>query len=168
MKWPNERNPSEMVAFYGDPVLHSSINPEWERENIVDLVPPYAMRYSWGPPVTRLRFHRKCRDAFGEALLAIQKLYGTQKDIEAHRMHLTGGSLTVRLKRGSSRSWSTHSFGAALDIDPQRNPYPSKWRPGGIPIEAARAFQKCGLIWRGANGDNDPMHFQAAERGPRR
>lgn len=164
MPWPNERKAAELIEFYGDPVLHSSINPEWERENIVDLVPPYAMRYSWGPPVTKLRFHKKCRDAFGEALLAVKKLYATQSAIEAHRMHLTGGSLMVRLQRGSTNVWSMHSFGAALDIDPQHNPFPSKWRPGFIPLEAARAFQVCGLIWRGANGDHDPMHFQAVNR----
>jgi hypothetical protein len=162
--WPNEHDMKDVIAFYGDPVLHSSINPQWERDNVVDLVPPYPMRYSWGPPVAKLRFHRKCRDAFGEALLAIRRLYGTQQDIEAHRLHLTGGSLTVRLKRGSHTAWSIHSFGAALDIDPQHNPFPAKWRPGFIPLEAAQAFQKCGLIWRGANGDVDCMHFQAAAR----
>ncbi|WP_363346133.1 M15 family metallopeptidase [Methylocystis echinoides] len=164
MHWPNERHIEELIEFYGDPILHSSVNPSWERDNIVDLVPPYAMRYSWGPPVTKLRFHRRCRDAFGDALLAIKRLYGTQKDIEAHRLHLTGGSLMVRLMRGSTKSWSIHSYGAALDIDPERNPFRSKWRPGFIPLEAARAFQDCGLIWRGANGDCDPMHFQAAAR----
>ena len=52
----------------------------------------------------------------------------------------------------------------ALDIDPQHNPFPAKWRPGFIPLEAAQAFEKCGLIWRGANGDVDCMHFQAAAR----
>ncbi|QGM96333.1 M15 family metallopeptidase [Methylocystis parvus] len=165
MKWPNERKPQELISFYGDPVLHSSIDPTWERDNIVELIPPYAMRYSWGPPAPKLRFHKKCRDAFGEALLSIKKLYGAQKDIEAHRLHLTGGSLMVRLKRGSSKSWSTHSFGAALDIDPQHNPFRSKWRPGFIPLEAAKCFQDAGLIWRGANGDTDPMHFQAVSRG---
>jgi hypothetical protein len=164
MQWPNEHKAGELIAFYGDPVLHSSINPKWEHDNIVDLNPPYAMRYSWGPPVARLRFHRKCRDAFGEALLAIKKLYGTQADIEAHRLHLTGGSLMVRLMRGSNSSWSTHSFGAALDIDPEHNPFRRKWRPGFIPIEAAHAFEACGLVWRGANGDVDPMHFQAVAR----
>lgn len=164
MQWPNEQSPAELIDFYGDPVLHSSINTAWERDNIVDLIPPFAMRYSWGPPVTALRFHKKCRDAFGDALLAVKKLYGTQSEIEAHRLHLTGGSLMVRLKRGSTKSWSTHSFGAALDIDPQHNPFRSKWRPGFIPLEAARAFEDCGLIWRGANGDCDPMHFQAVSR----
>lgn len=164
MQWPNERSEAELIAFYGDPVLHGSIDPQWERANIVDLVPPYDMRYSWGPPVKRLRFHRKCRDAFGDALVAVKRLYGTQKDIEAHRLHLTGGSLMVRLKRGSGQSWSTHSYGAALDIDPQHNPFRSKWRPGFIPLEAARCFQHAGLIWRGADGDTDPMHFQAVRR----
>jgi hypothetical protein len=164
MIWPNEHDTRELVTFYGDPVLHSSVNPKWERDNIVDLIPPYPMRYSWGPPVTRLRFHRKCKDAFGEALRAIQKLYGSQKEIEAHRLHLTGGSLMVRLKRGSHSSWSIHSYGAALDVDPQHNPFPAKWRPGFIPLEAAHAFETCGLVWRGANGDVDSMHFQAASR----
>lgn len=164
MHWPNERKQAELIDFYGDPVLHSSVNPQWERDNIVDLIPPYEMRYSWGPPAKKLRFHKKCRDAFGEALLAVKALYGTQADIEAHRLHLTGGSLMVRMKRGSSSSWSTHSFGAALDIDPQHNPFRSKWRPGFIPLDAAKCFQDAGLIWRGANGDTDPMHFQAVAR----
>ncbi len=162
--WPRERNVAELIAFYGAPVRHGAADPAFERDNIVDLVPPYAMRFSWGPPATTLKFHKKCRDAFGEAFLAVKKLYGTQKNIEAHRLHLTGGSFVVRLKRGSRQSWSMHAYGAAVDIDPQNNPFPSKWRPGGVPLEAAQCFQKCGLIWRGAEGDDDPMHFQAALR----
>lgn len=163
MNWPHESNVAELDEFYGNPILQGHENPHWELANVAKLVPPYPMKFSWGAPVEYLRFHKKCRDAFGEALLAIKKLYGTQADIEAHRMHLTGGSLMVRLKRGSSHEWSIHSWGAALDIDPQHNPFPAEWRPGFIPLEAAACFEKCGLIWRGANGDDDPMHFQAVE-----
>jgi len=164
MTWPNER---ACAMFYGDPSgSNGSANPKWEAANIVDLVPPYDMQFSWGPKCARLRFHRKCRDAFGEALLEVKKLYGTQRNIEAYRMHLTGGSFMFRLMRGSGSRLSVHAYGAALDIDPQHNPFPHTWRPfpTGMPREAAACFEKVGLIWRGANGDVDAMHFQAATR----
>ena len=161
--WPSER---ACAMFYGSPVIPGTdqANPRWVADNIVDLVPPYDMRFSWGPKVTKLRFHRKCRDAFGEALLGVKRLYGTQADIEAHRMHLTGGSFMVRLMRGSSRTLSIHSYGAAIDIDPEHNPFPRLWTPAMMPREAAACFEKAGLIWRGAGRDIDPMHFQAATR----
>ncbi len=162
--WPHER---ACPVFYGEPMIGDAANPAWERANLVDLIPPYAMRFSWGPKVERLRFHRKCRDAFGEALLAVLKLYGSQTDIEAHNLHLTGGSYMPRLMRGSATAISIHAFGAALDLDPQHNPFRRRWKPppaGFIPREAAACFEEVGLIWRGAHGDIDPMHFQAAAR----
>ena len=66
---------------------------------------------------------------------------------------LTGGDLMVRLMRGSNHLWSVHSWGAAIDLDPQHNPFPAKWRPGFLPKEAAACFEKQGLVWRGANGE---------------
>ena len=161
---PHESNIPELNEFFGNPAgAHNGADPTWQAANLVPLTPPYPMKFSWGPPVAHLLFHRKVKDAFGEALLEIKKLYGTQADIEQHRMHLTGGSFMFRLMRGSATKLSIHSWGAALDIDPQHNPFPARWRPGFIPQEAAAVFQKCGLIWRGANGDDDPMHFQAVE-----
>ncbi len=164
MNWPHESNVQQLDEFYGNP--HGDDGQAsglWTSQNVVALIPPYQMQFSWGPKVGVLRFHRKCRDAFGEALLEIKKLYGTQADIKAHRLHLTGGSFMYRLMRGSATKMSIHSWAAALDIDPQHNPFPARWRPGFIPAEAAACFQKCGLIWRGANGDDDPMHFQAVD-----
>lgn len=164
MLWPHESNVHELDEFYGNPHGNDGhANPAWASENVVRLAPPYEMKFSWGPKCEALLFHKKCRDAFGEALLEVKKLYGTQADIEAHRLHLTGGSFMYRLMRGSSTRLSIHSWAAAIDIDPQHNPFPHRWRPGFIPAEAAACFEKCGLIWRGANGDDDPMHFQAVE-----
>ncbi len=168
MNWPHESNVRDLDDFFGDPHgANGHASAEWIAANVVPLVPPYDMKFSWGPKVGHLLFHKKCRDAFGEALLEIKKLYGSQADIEAHRMHLTGGSFMYRLMRGSSTKMSIHSWAAAIDIDPQHNPFPARWRPGFIPAEAAACFQKCSLIWRGANGDDDPMHFQAVEHSYR-
>lgn len=164
--WPTE-NKKAMDAFYGDPDGgHGGANPKWEAANVVELVPPYEMRFSWGPKVEKLRFHKRCRDAFGEALLEVKKLYGAQKDIEALHLHLTGGSFIYRLMRGSATQKSTHAWAAALDIDPQHNPFKRKWRKnaGFVPLEFAACFKKQGLFWRGDNGDIDPMHFQAVTR----
>ena len=164
MQLPHESNVEEINECYGNPHGgNGNADPKWFAENVVSLIPPYDMNFSWGPKVEHLQLHKKCRDMFGEALLGIKKLYGTQADINAHRLNLTGGAFMYRLMRGSSSKMSIHSWACALDIDPQHNPFPAKWRPGFIPAEAAAVFQKCGLIWRGANGDDDPMHFQAVE-----
>jgi hypothetical protein len=165
MTWPHERSLDEMNAFYGDPRgSNGNVNPAWYSRNIVALRPPYEMQFSWGGKCDHLLVHSKCRDAFAEALNEIKAIYKTQAEIERHRMHLTGGAFCFRLMRGSSSKLSIHSWGAALDMDPVHNPFPAKWRPGMIPLEAAACFQKCGLVWRGANGDDDCMHFQASIR----
>lgn len=163
MNWPHETDFNALCAFYGNPIIGARENPKWAANNVVHVKPVYPMRYSWGPPVEELRFHKKVAQLFLEGFREVQKLYGTQADIEAHRLHLTGGDLMVRLMRGSNHLWSVHSWGAAIDLDPQHNPFPAKWRPGFLPKEAAACFEKQGLVWRGANGDVDCMHIQGAE-----
>ena len=154
MNWPHKSSIDELNEFYGDPRGgHNGASPNWQAQNLVQLVPPYDMKFSWGPKVEHLLFHRKCRDAFGEALLAIRKLYGARPN-RGDRMHLTGGSFMFRLMRGSSSKLSIDrggrpSISIRSTIRSRRNGVPASFRRSG------ERFQKCGLIWRGANGDDD-------------
>lgn len=164
MPWPHE-DIVALNAFYGDPRGHSGHpSPAWEQANLVWITPPYRMEYSGGGQMKRLRVHKKCADAFMAALQGIKDHYGSQEAIEVARMHLTGGTYVYRLQRGGSRL-SVHSWGCAIDMDPQHNPFPHKWRKGMLPVEAALIFERAGFTWRGRNGDIDPMHFQLARRG---
>jgi hypothetical protein len=166
LNWPHE-DVAALNAFYGDPRGRSGeANPLWEAANLVQWTPPYPLFYSDGhhSPMNHLRIHRKCvgafQAAFGDALAALGHDY-----IVAHSLDITGGTFCYRLQRGGSRL-SVHSWGCAIDIDPARNPFPRRWRAGRgmLDLRFAEILQKRGFIWRGANGDNDPMHLQLARR----
>lgn len=85
---------------------------------------------------------------------------------------------------GGDRAWSEHSYGTAVDINPDRNPYVSRtgrieppfgepWvdrslrEPGMIHADhlAVRAFREIGWRWGGSwRGTKDYMHFSASGR----
>lgn len=162
--WPNEHNPFEMNNFYGNCNGGGVVDQNWYARNMVKVIPPFQMVYSGGGLIHSLMFHRKCAAEFAEALQNIKNFYGSQEAIEAARAHITGGSFCFRLMRGSHSKLSVHSWGAAIDIDPARNPFPAQWRPGMISKNTVKCFTDAGLVWRGANGDDDCMHFQAVRR----
>jgi hypothetical protein len=166
LNWPHE-DVAALNAFYGDPRgRNGEANPLWEVANLVQWTPPYPMFYSDGchRPMNHLRIHRKCVDAFqaafSDALASLGHDY-----IAAHSLDVTGGAFCYRLQRGGSRL-SVHSWGCAIDIDPAHNPFPRRWAAGRGMLDRkfAEIFQKRGFIWRGADGDNDPMHLQLARR----
>ena len=154
-----------MNAVYGrSDIGHGHEDPRWYAQNIVDRVPPYAMKFSWGPHCEKLKVHRLIHDPLMESLQAVFKLLGSQAGVEHYNMHLTGGAFMFRLMRGSSDKLSIHSWGAAIDIDPVHNPFPHKWAAGRgmLRMDVVQLFEKNGAHWRGKNGDDDPMHFQWA------
>ena len=85
---------------------------------------------------------------------------------------------------GGGRRWSEHSFGTAVDINPDQNPYVSRtgrieppfgapWvdrtleHPGMIHAThvAVRAFREIGWRWGGSwEGTKDYMHFSSSGR----
>jgi hypothetical protein len=165
MSWPHE-DVASLNAFYGDPRgPNGKENPTWAAKNLVSWAPPYPMFYSDGQrtPLRHLRFHKKCVEAFDAAFKDVLATLG-QAYISAHRLDISGGSYCYRVERGGSRL-SVHSWGAAIDMDPNHNPFPAKWTGGQmIDIKFADILRKHGLCWRGQNGDVDAMHFQAVAR----
>ena len=159
--WPRQ-SAAEMNAFYGNPDAdHNGVpDPTWEAANIVKLVPPYRMVLAWAPdqPVKAIRIHRKCTDSLARILGGIVDHYGTQKAIEAARMHLFGGAYNFRLKRGGS-TLSNHSWGSAIDLDPAGNPFGGKVT---MPRAVVDLFAAEGWVWGGPWNTADGMHFQAA------
>lgn len=93
----------------------------------------------------------------------------------------SGGFVCRPIRRGSS--WSAHSYGLAIDINPFQNPYrrgdfvlperasayldrdrvrPGMIRPGGVVV---RAFADIGWFWGGRwETPRDYMHFSATNR----
>lgn len=153
-KWPNQSY-EEMVKFYG-PV----------GENQTMLILPYPMYLAWEPEtmVRKMSCHEKCADSLANILEEVLDVYGL-KEIKRLRLDQFGGCLNVRKMRGGS-SWSIHSWGAAVDLDPDNNQL--KWgkdkasfaRPEYKPFWKAVANE--GWVSLGKSKNYDWMHFQAA------
>jgi hypothetical protein len=162
--WPQE-DVAALNAFYGDPRgPNGQPCAAWESANLALWAPPYPLFYSDGKmtPMLHLRVHKRAlatfNAAFADVLAQLDHDY-----IAAHRLNVTGGTYCYRLERGGSRL-SVHSWGAAIDMDPGHNPFPAAWSgaKGMIDAKFAAILQAHGFCWRGAPGDNDPMHFQTA------
>ena len=162
--WPKQ---SAMSAFYGNPDTNHDGMPDaaWEAANLISIKSPYRMVLAWDPSrtVSTIRVHKKCADSLLRVLTAIKAHYGTQEEIDAARMHLYGGCYNFRLMRGGS-SLSIHSWGAAIDLDPERNGLGVTYNPakGMMPQAVIDAFAAEGWVWGGKWSRPDGMHFQAA------
>lgn len=152
--WPRQ-NYSSMVNYYG-PV----------GKNQTSLILPYPMVLAWDldRKVTKMTCHSKVKDSLETILKNVLGHYGLEK-IKQLRLDRFGGCLNVRKMRGGS-SWSIHSWGAAIDLDPDRN----RLRWGRDKAYFARSeyepFWKIveaeGWTSLGRKRNYDWMHFQAA------
>jgi hypothetical protein len=162
VQWPHEDN-AALNAFYGNPRGNHAdeASAGWEAANLIRWVPVFPMFYSDGEhtPLKTMRIHKKCFNAFEAAFKDVLATLGHDY-IVAHRLNISGGTYCFRLQRGGSRL-SVHAWGCAIDMDPGHNPFPHKWT-GGAMIDAkfADILTRHGFCWRGAHGDDDPMHFQ--------
>lgn len=97
-------------------------------------------------------------------LQAVAGLYSAQER-KTIGLDLFGGSLNVRKMRGGS-AYSMHSWGIAIDFDPERNQL--KWgkdrarlaQPDAVPFWLE--WEREGWLSLGRARDFDHMHVQAA------
>ncbi len=149
--WPKQ-DFSSMVAYYGN-----------VGENQTKLVLPYPMCLAWDTTrtVTRITCHAKVHDSLEETLSDILALYGSIEEISKARMNLFGGCLNVRKVRGGS-NWSIHSWGTAIDLDPNHNTMNMHRMQAAMPKEVIAIFENAGWVSMGNSRNYDFMHFQAA------
>lgn len=155
-QWPTE---AEVPAFYGE---------RGANQTLLDL--PYPMRLAWDKDqkVERISIHKKCADSARRALERVAVAYSPEQRVDLG-FDLFGGCLNVRLKRGSRTQWSMHSWGIAIDFDPERNQL--RWNH----TSARLAQRDCVPFWQawedegwagwislGRARDYDWMHVQAA------
>jgi hypothetical protein len=153
-KWPKQ-DFNSMVNFYG---------PVGENQTKLDL--PYPLRLAWAPAtqLNRITCHQKVAKSLYTIFEKTKAAYG-EKDISLLKLDLFGGCLNVRRMRGG-RAWSIHSWGAAVDLDPDNNQL--KWGKD----RATFAKQEYNEFWKivesegwvslGRARNYDWMHFQAA------
>ena len=88
---------------------------------LVTLTLPYPMRLAWDTDetVTRMRCHKLVAAKFEAVFKELLETYGLAR-IKELGIDLFGGCFNFRKMRGGS-SWSKHSWGIAIDLDPARN-----------------------------------------------
>ena len=157
---------AEMNAFYGKHQLRADGTPtrEWCEKHLTSIQLPYPMRLAWdiNEVVTKMKCHKKVADDLHSILSQIYATYGTLEAVKAARMDLFGGCYNYRLVRAGTQL-STHSWGAAIDLDPEYNFLGRKYdeSKGMMPQPVVKIFQAHGWEWGGLWKRGDAMHFQA-------
>lgn len=152
--------------------------PMWPRQNAMDafygpkgtgqtmLMLPYQMRIAWdlSSHISKFSCHSKVSENLHRIFARTLDHYGID-EIKRLRLDLFGGCLNVRKMRGGS-AWSIHSWGCAVDIDPDHNPLNAHRAQATLddpPYDAFWSFvYDEGAIGLGRERDYDWMHFQFA------
>lgn len=150
----------ELIAKYGKPNVTG-------KGYLETIILPYPMRLAWDPDteVTRMSCHKLVKGKFLDVFTDLQKTYGLEK-IKELGIDLFGGCFNFRKMRGGS-DWSRHSWGVAIDLDPERNLLKESHktarfaRPEYKPM--IDIFYKHGFVSLGVEKDYDWMHFEIKE-----
>jgi hypothetical protein len=143
--WPASDDVS-MTRFYGR---------AGDESNLVNLpVNTLGVAYN-GLPVSSIRCHERIADAL---LRVIQEIAaGPHAAILARY----AGCYNHRAMRNGSRP-SKHAWGAAIDLDPDRNGLHTSWpETATMPLAVAEAFAREGFQGLGWLIGRDAMHFEA-------
>src|SRR6267142_4923140 len=149
-QWPHDDTKSK-IAFFGKPGT-----------NLVAIIPPFQMYYDHHP-IKSITVNKKVATSlltiFNEIL---DKCGHDQKKIDAIGVSNYAGCYNPRPIRGSTNI-SNHSFAAAIDLDPERNPLGAKI--GKMSPIVITAFKNENWLWGGDyKGRKDWMHFEAVSR----
>ena len=132
----------EIIALFGDPsdpTNPAKPNPVWEAANIKKISPPAGWKLYYQDthkpivPITGIRIHILLADSFKTVLSEIWEYAKTQAgpaatdaQIQAwlhdRRLAQTGGGYNYRPNTSNPKALSLHSFGIAIDWDPDHNP----------------------------------------------
>jgi hypothetical protein len=152
--WPRQAGTS-MDKFFGDKGANQGM-----------LTLPFPMRIAWDKDqtITRMKLNEKVIESAGRVFEKIASRFDA-RERERFGMDLFGGSLAIRQMRGGT-DWSVHSWGCAIDFDPERNQL--RWTKR----KATLASPECTDFWEfweeegwlslGRARDYDWMHVQAA------
>lgn len=163
-----------LQAWYRRNILNGELPyeaevPTWygergQNQKLIELA--YPMRLAWDlkRSVTRIQCHAYVAQQMESIFRETKKHYGLSR-VQSLGLDLFGGCLNVRRKRGGS-SWSMHSWGIAVDIDPLRN----QLRWGADKARLARPeyegfwsiVESRGAVSYGHERNRDWQHFQFA------
>lgn len=135
-------------------------------DNLVRIKLPYPMRIAWDPKVSvnSMQCHKLVADQLIFIFNDLLAHYGLP-ELQRLGIDLFGGCYNFRQMRGGT-SWSRHSWGIAVDLDPERNGLKTIWnksqfsKPEYQPM--VEIFYKYGFFNLGKEQNRDAMHFEVA------
>lgn len=151
--WPYQK---DVEKFYGN-----------VGENQTTLKLPYNMVIAWDTDkiVTKMTCHEKVHDSLLRIFQNTLNHYGEEQIIKM-KLNYFGGCLNVRKMRGGS-AWSMHSWGIAVDLDPERNQLSWGRDKATFAKPEYEQFWKFveeeGWISLGRTKNYDWMHFEATK-----
>ena len=131
---------------------------------LVTIDMPYPMRLAWDKNqiVRKITCHKEIAEPLKAVFSDILEHYGLDK-IRELGIDIFGGCFNFRKMRGGSE-FSVHSWGLAIDLDPERNQLKETARTARFARPEYKAmidiFYKHGFISLGREKNYDWMHFQ--------
>jgi hypothetical protein len=128
---------------------------------------PYPMRLAWSKSykVKRMMCHKLVADKFLAVFNDLLSHYGYDKIVELG-IDIFGGCFSFRKMRGGS-DWSRHSWGVAIDLDPERNLLKETSKTARFARDEYKPmidiFYKHGFVSLGREKNYDWMHFEVKE-----
>ena len=128
---------------------------------------PCVLSWDYSKTIQLTRMHSKCADKFQKLWDTVASNF-TWDEIKELGLDVFGGAYNKRFIRGGTR-WSLHAYGAAWDVDPERNGLRMGKSEANLGThhyagEFWKLVEESGLYGLGPNHGRDFMHIQAAYR----
>ena len=148
----------EILATFGDIYkyirLDGGLEPRWQADFLEPMALPFPLLLSWdhSKSVRQITCHKLMTVVFAAVFARIQER-GLQAKIRSF-----GGCFAFRPQRTGTKL-SAHSWGIAIDLNPETN---VQGTLGDMDAEVIEIFRGAGFKWGGdwAGRRRDAMHFQ--------
>jgi hypothetical protein len=151
---------TEIIKKYGKPSENGT-------PYLIKIKLPYPMILAWdrNVKVSSIRCHKLIANNLINVFNDILNEYGFSK-IQELGINIFGGCFNYRKMRGGN-DWSKHSWGIAIDLDPERNQLKETQRTARFAKDEYKPminiFYKHGFISLGVEKDYDWMHFEISQ-----
>jgi hypothetical protein len=147
------------LEFYGPHGVPGGYTPPTRK---ITLPFPIYLYGNKTKPIRALSPHEKCADAFAEAFENLLGMFPDSADRDAAGITVYDGLYNPRLMRGSSTTWSRHSWACAIDLNAAKNGLHTYWPTRAqMPLEVYECFARAGITSLGWKINRDAMHMES-------
>lgn len=160
-------NPTKLLKKFNmltDDQIKQKYGRPGDIANLTVIKLPYRMRIAWDLAVTvkSMQCHKLVAENFIDVFNSLNQEYGYER-LKELGIDIFGGCYNFRKMRGGNR-WSRHSWGIAIDLDPERNGLNTPWEKAEFSKPEYRPmidiFYRNGFIGYGKERGFDAMHFE--------